>query len=625
VAVAVEAPEELEMFSLPEDTPGEAMSYEEVIKIPLLAKCPKNPVDNFPGSVRRRLVRAGEAIMRQGDPGMSAFVVVSGEVEFFYDAAADPSRQGRFGGGGGGLLAKIRGFFGGGGGAAGKGSAEAPAARFVPTDGPVEVRSDRLQYGKPLPGSAKEGGVFGEQACLNQSPRAATAVAKTDCELVEIYRNVFSQARKQEPLKKTLDETYKRYALDGHLRDVPLLRDLPDEERAFLRDKAVLKQDLKADEVILKAGEPNNVGLVLIRLGQVRVWAPLPNGQLTLRYLGRGDCIGEVEMLLNVPCLANCTAYGFGKNAEYYDKLKKVARDRFRKTRIETELVVIPKEAFLEVLNRQPQLRARMEKIAKERYEDGQNLLKSLGADLSKVTAAGVEVKADAVENVSMILQASAGDPNAPATQRALAEDRVRHGRKVLLIDLEKCTRCDQCVDACVASHPEGVSRLVREGPRLDKYLVPSRCQFCFDPVCMIGCPVAAIYRDRDLSMVIRNWCIGCNLCANNCPYDAIQMHFRDDLATGWETEALRNAKKKADSEGKAQPYYMTEATVNGRSRNHIQRAVACDQCRTLPQGPACVYACPHDAAKTEDGRDFVLRLAETAARQGNQTAMGMV
>jgi Fe-S-cluster-containing hydrogenase component 2 len=41
----------------------------------------------------------------------------------------------------------------------------------------------------------------------------------------------------------------------------------------------------------------------------------------------------------------------------------------------------------------------------------------------------------------------------------------------------------------------------------------------------MIGCPVGSIHRGENKQMVIENWCIGCELCARNCPYGSIQMH----------------------------------------------------------------------------------------------------
>jgi Fe-S-cluster-containing hydrogenase component 2 len=41
----------------------------------------------------------------------------------------------------------------------------------------------------------------------------------------------------------------------------------------------------------------------------------------------------------------------------------------------------------------------------------------------------------------------------------------------------------------------------------------------------MIGCPVGSIHRGHHNEIIIRNWCIGCGQCADQCPYGAIQMH----------------------------------------------------------------------------------------------------
>ena len=96
--------------------------------------------------------------------------------------------------------------------------------------------------------------------------------------------------------------------------------------------------------------------------------------------------------------------------------------------------------------------------------------------------------------------------------------------QSLLVLDLEKCTRCDQCVRACADAH-DGVSRLVREGLRFDKYLVATSCRQCRDPLCMVGCPVGSIRRRNTLEVIIEDWCIGCGLCATNCPYGNINLH----------------------------------------------------------------------------------------------------
>jgi Fe-S-cluster-containing hydrogenase component 2 len=118
-----------------------------------------------------------------------------------------------------------------------------------------------------------------------------------------------------------------------------------------------------------------------------------------------------------------------------------------------------------------------------------------------------------------------------------------------MLIDLDRCTRCDECVQACVNTHADGRSRLFLDGYRFDKYLVPTTCRSCLDPVCMIGCPVGSIHRGDNGQIEIEDWCIGCGLCANNCPYGSIQMHdigIIPAAAAGWRfvsAAAVKNPK----------------------------------------------------------------------------------
>jgi Fe-S-cluster-containing hydrogenase component 2 len=40
----------------------------------------------------------------------------------------------------------------------------------------------------------------------------------------------------------------------------------------------------------------------------------------------------------------------------------------------------------------------------------------------------------------------------------------------------------------------------------------------------MVGCPVDSIHRGKHLQIVIEDHCIGCGLCAENCPYGSIFM-----------------------------------------------------------------------------------------------------
>ncbi len=172
-------------------------------------------------------------------------------------------------------------------------------------------------------------------------------------------------------------------------------------------------------------------------------------------------------------------------------------------------------------------------------------------------------------------------------------------GQNLLLIDLDKCTRCDECVQACIATHEDGVTRLVREGLRFDKYLVPTSCRACMDPLCMTRCPVGSIRRKGSLDIVIEDWCIGCGNCAVDCPYGNINVVPLSGLV---QIEGQRSGSQKTEVRPKA---------------------TTCDLCVEYDE-PNCVRACPHDAAlRVEPQTFFACDLAGTRLAVVDQPASG--
>ena len=71
---------------------------------------------------------------------------------------------------------------------------QAGALMYVVTEGRVAISIRGAVVERVGPG-----GVFGEMALVDQSPRAANAVAETDCALLTINRNVFLSLVKSEP------------------------------------------------------------------------------------------------------------------------------------------------------------------------------------------------------------------------------------------------------------------------------------------------------------------------------------------------------------------------------------------------------------------------------------------
>jgi Fe-S-cluster-containing dehydrogenase component len=170
-----------------------------------------------------------------------------------------------------------------------------------------------------------------------------------------------------------------------------------------------------------------------------------------------------------------------------------------------------------------------------------------------------------------------------------LGDERLINGTQAMLIDLDRCVRCDDCVKACASTHG-GNPRFVRHGPTFDHWMVANACMHCRDPVCMIGCPTGAIHRHEAAGVIVINddTCIGCGTCANSCPYSNIRLVEISD----------RSGNAVVDDDGRP-----------------ILKATKCDLCVEQLGGPACVRACPHDALRRVNATALVEHNASSAGR----------
>jgi len=366
----------------------------------------------------------------------------------------------------------------------------------------------------------RAGDLFGEMTCMSFYPRSATVRAKGEVLALEMLRNILDVVKRgSKAFKEQLERAYKERALAGHLKGMPLFEGLTDEFIEGLRERVHLVS-YDPGQVICKQGDEAH-RLYLIRIGFVKVSQESPGGEMILQYLHRGDYFGEMGLLGSGKRTATCTALDH------------------------VELVEIGQEDFARMITEFPRIRAGLEEKA----------------------------RAHAAENAKRLEQL------ATVSVDDFLEQGLMEAQSLLLIDLDRCTRCDECVRACAASH-DGITRLIRDGLRFDRYLVPTSCRSCHDPLCMVGCPVGSIRRTGKLEIVIEDWCIGCGLCARNCPYGNINMHG----IGGGAGEGREEAKGKPD-----------------------QKAITCDLCAGLKE-PTCVYACPHEAAFRVDPKEFFAR-----------------
>lgn len=437
---------------------------------------------------------------------------------------AVPRRKAQPVGTGGWLARAMRGLFG----------VERRERRTLPTlipiDGPVDLAAE-----DPV-ATLHEGELFGEMSCINRYPRSATVRVTHDCYMIEMLRNILELLQKNKAFKEQMDAVYRRRVLHGHLRALPIFSDVGEEFLCRLADRVELIEK-QPGETIFEQGAPSD-SMYVIRIGMVKVTQRGPGGERVLAYRARGEYIGEIGLMRNEPRMANCIAL---------DHPEGEGGKKRRPGRV--ELIRINRDDFFELIEQFPDIRRRVERVVAER---------------TAPPVEGAEVAVTGSERFDRL--------------------GLMQGQKLMLIDLDRCTRCDDCVRACADTHADGRTRLIREGPRFGNYLVPSSCRQCLDPVCMIGCPVGAIHKGGAGQIVIEDWCIGCEICAKQCPYDSINMH------------ALFGAGAEADGDG---------VDVS-------QRAVVCDQCAALNGTPSCVYACPHDAALRVDARSFFAGQADS-------------
>ncbi len=510
---------------------------------------------------RLRKFEPGDIIVREGDYGSSAFLVLQGSVRVVLDSLPAPwlgrrvrNRKSLFR-----ALAQlwsrpaypeVRKI------AHGEITGSLPE---VSLQGSARKGQDVRVFLQDVPGvldrhhTARlgEGEIFGEIASISRSPRTATVIAEEPVELLEIRWQGLRELRKYAPAwKREIDRRYRERSLVRHLRETALLRNLPDEDLATVAEQTrfesygdfewnaayrsvregTTQERLAKEPVIAREGDYPN-GLILIRSGFARLSRKYNHGERTISYLGKGDVFGLSALLWNHQSNESIGLQFSLRAIGYVDILF-----------IPTAVV----EKFIA-----PHFSA--EEIA------------ALRAQNRLVSEIDVERDAESTYGPEMI--------------EFLVEERYVNGTATMLIDLDRCTRCDDCVRACAAAHDNN-PKFIRHGQAQNGIMVVNACMHCVDPVCMIGCPTGAIHRDALEGQVVINdlTCIGCATCANSCPYDNIQMVQIRDQAGGF--------------------------IVDAATQTPILKASKCDLCLDQLGGPACVRACPHDALIRADMRE---------------------
>ncbi|HAD58069.1 MAG TPA: hypothetical protein DCG12_02315 [Planctomycetaceae bacterium] len=377
---------------------------------------------------------------------------------------------------------------------------------------------------------------FGELAALGRTPRAATVIATDRSRLVEIrwqgLRDIMRFDRNG-ALKGQIDNVFRERALTSFLKTEPLFADLGSDDLRQLvsecelvtfgeYDTATPFRDLKStddsisDEPIIAEEGERASAVFLIRSGTARISRSHFHGRKTVGYLNPGRAFGLSEVIWG----------GKGDSQPKYEyRLSAIGY---------LNAVLIPATVI--------------EALANRKVISGPS-----------GSAAGEYSESPVQEHLLNFL----------------VDQHYVQGTATMVIDLDRCTRCDDCVQACAVAHDNN-PRFIRHGPVSGRHMIANACMHCADPVCMIECPTGAIHRDTNDGLVLINesTCIGCAQCANNCPFDAIRMVEVSTPSGGVIVDA------------KGTP---------------IMEATKCDLCQDQHGGPACQHACPHDALERVD------------------------
>lgn len=397
---------------------------------------------------------------------------------------------------------------------------------------------------------------FGELAALGRTSRVATVFSEGVSQLLEIRWQGIRDILRHDAsggLKRYIEDAFRERALAAFLRTDPLFQDCSaelmqrivdqvefqtygnyDSSKPFKELNSNLEQNTESGEpVIIQEGEIPR-GIIMIRSGLARITQQYYQGRRTIGYLSPGQIFGLDEIRTSIhssspqPCQTQLSAIGH------------------------LNAVLVPAGLVEEILQQQ--------------------MTTQKGSERTKESRARQTVK---IQDEALLSQ--------------LIDRNYVEGTSLMVIDLDRCTRCDDCVRACATAHDNN-PRFIRHGPVLNQFMVPSACLHCVDPVCMIECPTGAIFRDLGQGDIVINdqTCIGCAQCASNCPFDAIRMvDIRD--ASG-------------------------DLIVDSKTRAPLTQATKCDLCIDQRGGPACESACPHDALFRVDMQDAA-RVEEVFAR----------
>jgi len=171
-----------------------------------------------------------------------------------------------------------------------------------------------------------------------------------------------------------------------------------------------------------------------------------------------------------------------------------------------------------------------------------------------------------------------------------------------MVIDLDRCTGCRACMEACKVENntPEATFWMYvfrfEEGEYPDTRVrfMPRPCMHCDNAPCVKVCPVGARYKRED-GLVATDWerCIGCRYCEVACPYGVNTFnwtHPEEQYYLDWDGGIPPWANPDL-----TEPYGDEQRRIagGGRDKGVIEKCTFCVQRVEQGLNPACVHGCP--------------------------------
>jgi MoCo/4Fe-4S cofactor protein with predicted Tat translocation signal len=214
-----------------------------------------------------------------------------------------------------------------------------------------------------------------------------------------------------------------------------------------------------------------------------------------------------------------------------------------------------------------------------------------------------------------------------------------------MVIDLNKCTGCNNCIVACQAEN--NIAVVGKEQTLLGRHMhwlrvdayyqgdrdnpkaffQPVPCMQCENAPCEVVCPVAATSHSTEgLNDMVYNRCVGTRYCQNNCPYKVRRFNFL--LFQDWDTpqyKMMRNPDVSVRSRGVMEKCtYCVQRISERRIDTETQSVRESKDIRVGDElQTACQQSCPAEAIIFGNLNDPKSKVSNLKAQARNYSLLG--